>query len=89
MEEAAWKKGIARTVKRFGSARTSLIVSVSPLASTPLMELAVPAAYAFAPTMLTAFGSLTRAAPGDLSSRFSARLIAYAKLCRANGRRRR
>src|SRR4051812_45148034 len=75
-EEAAWKKGIAMIVIRFGSARTSVILSVRPLALTPETLLALPALYLAAPTMLTALGSLANGPPGEPRSLFSERLMA-------------
>src|ERR1044072_4827625 len=61
-DEAAWKNGIAMTVIRFGSARLSVILSVRPLAFTPVM--------------LTALLSLMKGPAGELSALFVARLMA-------------
>ena len=67
------------------SALVSRMVSLLPLAVTPVTFVPLPWFTSCAPTILVPFPSMMNEAPGEASSGFATRLIAYLKLDAVTG----
>jgi hypothetical protein len=83
--EVAWKNGIVILDMKVPSGFVSRMVSLLPLAVTPLTSVPLPLLTSTAPTISVPFGSVMNAAPGEARSLFATRLIAYLKLAAVTG----
>ena len=77
--EVAWKNGMVIFAMNVPSALVSLMISLLPLAMTPLTCVVLPSLTALAPTMFVPLGSMMNGAPGEARSWFAVRSIAYLK----------
>ena len=83
--EVAWKNGIVIFDRKLPSGRVRLMINLLPRTLTPRTSVPLPLLTSSAPTMSVPFSSVMNCAPGDASSLFATRSIAYLKFFAVTG----